>query len=186
MEPFDLTAVKDLKPGSESTPAAANEMGDDANEPSEEKVPNESEGKGAPAAAGDLTIRVDSATKMLSVYQGDRVVAAYPVSIGSEQTKSPMGDWKVRGVAKMPTFRYDEKVLNEGERSKDFKMLPPGPNSPVGVIWIALNKKAIGVHGTDDPGSIGRASSHGCVRMANWDIVRLAPKVKNGMPVSIH
>ncbi len=65
-------------------------------------------------------------------------------------------------------------------------MLAPGPNNPVGVIWIALNKKGIGLHGTEEPDSIGRSASHGCVRLANWDIVRLAGKVKGGVAVSIH
>ena len=65
-------------------------------------------------------------------------------------------------------------------------MLPPGPNSPVGVIWIALNKKGIGLHGTATPESIGGSGSHGCVRLSNWDIVRLAAKIKGGVPVSIH
>ncbi len=77
-------------------------------------------------------------------------------------------------------------MLKHGERSGNFHMLPPGPNSPVGVIWIALNKKGIGLHGTGEPETIGRAVSHGCVRLANWDIVRLAQKVKPGVPVSIH
>lgn len=122
---------------------------------------------------------------MLAVYEGDVVVAAYPVTIGSAATESPVGDWKIGGIAKMPNFRYDEKMLNEGERSKDFHMLAPGPNNPVGVMWIALNKKGIGLHGTDDPDSIGRSASHGCVRLANWDIVRLAGRVKSGAAVSI-
>ena len=73
-------------------------------------------------------------------------------------------------------------MLKEGERSADFKMLPPGPNNPVGVMWIALNKRGIGLHGTDDPDAVGRGASHGCVRLANWDIVRLAGKVKTGTP----
>jgi lipoprotein-anchoring transpeptidase ErfK/SrfK len=185
VEPFELAAVKDLKPGHEAESAtAANETADEAGEPPSDKPPDEKDSHPSPAGEG-IHIRVDGANKMLSVYQGDTIVAAYPVSIGSEETKSPIGEWKVRGVAKMPTFRYDEKVLKEGERSSNFKMLPPGPNSPVGVIWIALNKKAIGLHGTDDPDSIGRAASHGCVRMANWDIVRLAAKVKHDVPVSI-
>ena len=93
-------------------------------------------------------MRIDTKTNMLAVIDGDKVVAAYPVSIGSERTATPVGDWKVRGVAKLPTFRWDEKMLKEGERSSDFKMLPPGPNSPVGVMWIALNKSGIGMHGT--------------------------------------
>ena len=86
----------------------------------------------------------------------------------------------------MPTFRYDEAMLKKGTRSGDFHMLPPGPNNPVGVIWIQLNKKGIGLHGTSDPDVIGRSASHGCVRLANWDVVRLAGKVKSGVPVSIH
>jgi len=187
VEPFDLATVKDLKPGSEiaSAAAAANDMGDD--DTTEQPTPATPAAETEPktTAGEDTSIQIDSATKMLSVYQGSEVIAAYPVSIGSAETKSPLGDWKVRGVAKMPTFRYDKKVLEKGKRSKEFKMLPPGPNNPVGVVWIALNKKAIGIHGTDDPDSIGRNASHGCVRMANWDIVRLAAKVRTGVPVSI-
>jgi lipoprotein-anchoring transpeptidase ErfK/SrfK len=123
---------------------------------------------------------------MLTVYESEKLLAAYPVTIGSAQTASPVGDWTVRGVAKMPNFRYDKAMLNHGKRSGNFHILPPGPNNPVGVIWIQLNKKGIGLHGTSDPDAIGRNASHGCVRLANWDIVRLAAKVKAGVPVSIH
>jgi len=121
----------------------------------------------------------------LGVFEGEKMIAAYPVTIGSAKTQSPIGEWKVRGLAKMPNFRYDKQMLNQGERSKDFHLLPPGPNNPVGVMWIALNKKGIGLHGTAEPDTIGRAASHGCVRLANWDIVRLAGLVKGGVPVSI-
>ena len=86
----------------------------------------------------------------------------------------------------MPFFRYDKEMLQHGERSGDFYVLPPGPRNPVGVMWIALNKKGIGIHGTDDPASIGRHVSHGCIRLANWDVVRLATKIKPGDNVSIH
>jgi lipoprotein-anchoring transpeptidase ErfK/SrfK len=91
----------------------------------------------------------------------------------------------VKLIAKMPNFRYDLKMLKKGERSSHFHILPPGPNNPVGVIWIALNKKGIGIHGTDDPESIGRNASHGCIRLANWDIVKLAGLVKPGTPVTV-
>ena len=64
-------------------------------------------------------------------------------------------------------------------------MLPPGPNNPVGVVWIALNKKGIGILGTNDPDSIGRSASHGCIRLANWDIVKLAEMVKRGTNVEV-
>ncbi len=180
VEPFDLPAVKDLKAGSEIAANDADEEADKKSGKSDKKEP-ESE-----SAAPTTSVKVDTKTNMLAVYEAGKLVAAYPVTIGSAQTSSPIGDWKVRGVAKMPNFRYDKAMLNKGERSSDFHMLPPGPNNPVGVIWIQLNKKGIGLHGTSDPDAIGRNASHGCVRLANWDIVRLATKVKTGVPVSIH
>ncbi len=125
-------------------------------------------------------------TNMLGVFGADKLVAAYPVTIGSAQTTSPIGEWKVSRITKLPTFRYDKQMLKYGKRSGNFHMLPPGPNSQVGVIWISLNKKGIGLHGTNEPETIGRSVSHGCVRLANWDVVRLAQKVKPGVPVSIH
>jgi len=178
VEPFELGAVKDLKPGSEIAPEMANDIPDEP----EQKPDANTE----PAAAAKTSVKVDVKTNMLGVFEGDKIIAAYPVTVGSTQTATPIGEWKVRGVAKLPTFRYDEQMLKRGERSKNFHMLPPGPNSPVGVVWIALNKRGIGIHGTDEPNTIGQAASHGCIRLANWDIVRLAGRVKAGVPVSVH
>jgi len=175
VEPFDLDAVKNLQPGRESE--AANDLPD----PPEQKPDPASE----PEAAAKTSVKVDVKTNMLGVFEGDKIIAAYPVSVGSKQTATPIGDWKVRGVAKLPTFRWDERMLKHGERSKNFYLLKPGPNNPVGVVWIALNKRGIGIHGTDEPDTIGRAASHGCVRLANWDIVRLAERVKPGTDVSV-
>jgi lipoprotein-anchoring transpeptidase ErfK/SrfK len=179
VEPFEFAAVKDLKPGSEIDSLVANEIPDAADARNEK---DKSPEPGQPA----ISLKIDTKTNMLGVFEADKLVAAYPVTIGSAQTASPIGEWKVASVAKLPKFRYDKEMLKHGERSGNFHMLPPGPNSPVGVIWIALNKKGIGLHGTNDPESIGRAASHGCVRLANWDIVRLAQKVKAGVPVLIH
>ena len=178
VEPFELGAVKDLKPGSEIAPQMANDIPDEP----EQKPDANTE----PAAAAKTSVKVDVKTNMLGVFEGDKIIAAYPVTVGSTQTATPIGEWKVRGVAKLPTFRYDEQMLKRGERSKNFHMLPPGPNSPVGVVWIALNKRGVGIHGTDEPNTIGQAVSHGCIRLANWDIVRLAGRVKAGVPVSVH
>ena len=178
VEPFELDAVKDLKPGSEIAPEVANDIPD---EPEQKPAPNRE-----PAVAAKTSVKVDVKTNMLGVFDGDKIIAAYPVTVGSKQTATPIGEWKVRGVAKLPTFRYDERMLKRGERSKNFHILPPGPNSPVGVVWIALNKRGIGIHGTDDPDTIGQAVSHGCIRLANWDVVRLAAKVKAGVQVSVH
>jgi lipoprotein-anchoring transpeptidase ErfK/SrfK len=179
VEPFDLAAVKDLKAGSEIDAPAANDIADENDAANGNDKSPESE-------APPISVKIDTKTNMLGVFEADKLVAAYPVTVGSAQTASPVGEWKVRGVAKLPRFRYDKQMLKHGERSGNFHMLPPGPNSPVGVIWIALNKKGIGLHGTGEPETIGRAASHGCVRLANWDVVRLAQKVKAGVPVSIH
>jgi lipoprotein-anchoring transpeptidase ErfK/SrfK len=178
VEPFELNAVKDLKPGSEITPEVANDIPD---EPEQKPDPNSEV-----AAAAKMSVKIDVKTNMLGVFDGDKIIAAYPVTVGSKQTATPIGEWKVRGVAKLPTFRYDKRMLKHGERSKNFHVLPPGPNNPVGVVWIALNKRGIGIHGTDDPNTIGQAVSHGCIRLANWDVVRLAGRVKAGVPVSVH
>lgn len=132
-----------------------------------------------------ISLLVQTQTSMAEVYEDSRLVGAFPVTIGSSQTESPIGEWKVKGTARLPEFRYDEKMLKEGKRSKDFVMLPSGPNNPVGIVWIALDRDGIGLHGTNDPDLIGRSQSHGCVRLANWDIARLAKFVQPGTPVSI-
>lgn len=179
VEAFDLASVKNIKPGSEISSQAANEMEDQPGP----QTPNPGESAGAP---GNVAITVDTKTNILEVREGEKLVATYPVTVGTAHTASPIGEWKVRGIAKMPTFRWDKEMLRHGNRSGDFYLLRPGPRNPVGVIWIALDKKGIGIHGTNDPASIGHAASHGCVRLANWDIVRLATKIKAGDKVSIH
>ena len=178
VEPFELASVKDIKPRSETASQAANEVEDQP----ETQAPTPGEN----SASRNISIKIDTKTNMLKVFENEKLIAAYPVTIGSAQTASPIGEWKVRGIAKLPRFRYDKEMLQHGKRSGNFHMLPPGPRNPVGVMWIALSKKGIGMHGTDDPGSIGRAASHGCIRLANWDVVRLATKVKAGDNVSIH
>jgi lipoprotein-anchoring transpeptidase ErfK/SrfK len=165
VEPFDLSALRASK-------AEANGPKTVKENPANETAP-------------EVEVRVNIKEHMLTVYEGGKLVAAFPVTVGSDETASPVGEWRVNGVATLPTFRYDERMLKYGEHSEDFHRLPPGPNSPAGVAWIALNKKGIGVHGTDDPDTVGRAVSHGCVRLANWDIARLAARAKNGMSVVI-
>ena len=179
VERFELASVKDIKPGSETASPAANEV-EEQTDASQSPTPGES---GTPR---NVAAKIDTKTNMLGVFENEKLIAAYPVTIGSAHTASPVGEWKVRGIAKLPRFRYDKEMLEHGQRSGNFYMLPPGPRNPVGVMWIALNKKGIGIHGTDDPGSIGHAVSHGCIRLANWDVVRLATKIKAGDNVSIH
>jgi lipoprotein-anchoring transpeptidase ErfK/SrfK len=179
VEPFELASVKDIKPGSEVASQAANEVEDQP----DAQGGNQGENRGATA---NVAVKIDTKINILQVDDGEKLIAAYPVTVGSAQTASPIGEWKVRRITKMPTFRYDKEMLQHGQRSANFHLLRPGPRNPVGVMWIALNKKGIGIHGTNDPGSIGHAASHGCIRLANWDVVRLATKIKPGDNVSIH
>jgi lipoprotein-anchoring transpeptidase ErfK/SrfK len=122
---------------------------------------------------------------ILEVHVGEKLAAVFPVTVGSQHTASPIGRWTVKEIAKLPNFRYDLKMLKEGKRSSNSHLLPPGPNNPAGVIWIALDKEGIGIHGTDEPDSIGRSTSHGCIRLANWDVVKLAAMVKPGVSVMV-
>jgi lipoprotein-anchoring transpeptidase ErfK/SrfK len=179
VEPFELASVKDIKPGSEVPSQAANEIEDQPD--AQAGTPEQNRG-----ATGNVAVNVDTKTNILQVHDGEKLIAAYPVTVGSAKTASPIGEWKVRRITKMPNFRYDKEMLQHGQRSGNFHLLPPGPRNPVGVMWIALNKKGIGIHGTNDPGSIGHAASHGCIRLANWDVVRLTTKIKPGDNVSIH
>ena len=130
-------------------------------------------------------IRIDTRSKMLGVMEGDRLLASVPITPGSGHLATPPGTWKIVGIAQMPTFRWDKSVLEYGVRSSTAYQLPIGPNNPVGVMWIGLNKPGIGIHGTNQAQSIGRSSSHGCMRTANWDAVRLARLLTKGMSVVI-
>jgi lipoprotein-anchoring transpeptidase ErfK/SrfK len=179
VEPFELASVKDIKPGSEAASQGANEIEDQPD--AQAGTPEENRD-----ATASVAVKIDTKTNILEVRESERLIAAYPVTVGSAHTASPIGEWKVRRITKMPTFRYDKEMLKHGQRSGNFYLLRPGPRNPVGVMWIALNKKGIGIHGTNDPGSIGHAASHGCIRLANWDVVRLVTKIKPGDNVSIH
>ena len=128
-------------------------------------------------------IVVSKAGKTLKAYQGDKLVALFTVSSGSSEFPLPIGEWDIVGEAYNPPYSYDPEVLSGGkEDGKTFK-LPPGPNSPVGVVWIDLSKEHYGIHGTPDPETIGRAQSSGCVRLTNWDAARLAGMVSQSTQV---
>ena len=130
-------------------------------------------------------IKIDTREKVLDVWDGDKLLASLPITPGSGYLATPPGNWRILGIAQMPTFRWDKSVLEYGVRSSNSYELPMGPNNPVGVMWIGLNKPGIGIHGTNQPQTIGRSSSHGCMRTANWDVVRLVKLISKGMPVII-
>ncbi|MFN3671625.1 MAG: L,D-transpeptidase family protein [Bosea sp. (in: a-proteobacteria)] len=123
-------------------------------------------------------------TGMLVVYgEGDAILASYPATIGSDATPSPSGEHTVERVARNPNYTYDpEKNFQQG-RNTDRLVLPPGPNGPVGTVWIALSKPTFGIHGTPEPSKVSKTNSHGCVRLTNWDAEELANLVAPGVPV---
>lgn len=130
-------------------------------------------------------IKIDTKEKLLGLYEGDKMLASLPITPGSGHLATPPGTWRIVGIAQMPTFRWDKSVLEYGVRSGNYYELPIGPNNPVGVMWIGLNRPGIGIHGTNQAQTIGRSASHGCMRTANWDVVRLSKLITKGMTVII-
>jgi lipoprotein-anchoring transpeptidase ErfK/SrfK len=130
-------------------------------------------------------IFIDTKERLLEVFDNDQLVCVFPITPGSTSLPAPVGTWKIVGVATMPWFRYDEGMLNYGVRTEDYFNLPPGPNNLVGILWMGLNKTGIGIHGTNNPETIGRAASHGCIRLANWDAARVKDLVSVGNTVII-
>jgi lipoprotein-anchoring transpeptidase ErfK/SrfK len=110
------------------------------------------------------------------------VVARYPATTGSEHDPLPLGNWKINGVAWNPTYNYNPDLFWDAEVSAKKAKLAAGPNSPVGVVWIDLSIPHYGIHGTPTPSTIGKTSSHGCIRLTNWDATELAKMVTPGMP----
>ena len=116
--------------------------------------------------------------QVLAYDQQGRLVAAYPATIGSSDTPSPSGTVKVERIAFNPDYTYNPfKNFKQGDNNTVLT-IPPGPNGPVGTIWIALSKPTYGIHGTPEPSRIGKTNSHGCVRLTNWDADELARLVK--------
>jgi lipoprotein-anchoring transpeptidase ErfK/SrfK len=136
-------------------------------------------------AFANRKIYIDTKDRFLLIYDDKQLVAEFPITPGSSTLPAPMGLWKILGIATLPVFRHDEGVLQHGEKSSVFYNLPPGPNNPVGILWMGLNKPHVGVHGTNNPETIGRAASHGCIRTANWDAARVRELVTVGNAVSI-
>jgi lipoprotein-anchoring transpeptidase ErfK/SrfK len=116
--------------------------------------------------------------------EAGKLIALFTVTSGSENDPLPLGDWKILGEAYNPPFSYNPELFWDVPDSEEKQLLPPGPNGPVGVVWIDLSKEHYGIHGTPAPETIGRAQSHGCVRLTNWDAARLAQMVSQSTEVT--
>ena len=151
---------------------------------SDQSEPNEP----APAATvrrtGAVTVIVSKEKSTLTVQDaGGKVIFHAPVTSGSERDSLPLGEWKVRGVQRDPTFHYNPALFWDGNPAHAKATIAAGPNNPVGVVWIDITKEHYGLHGTPEPGRIGYSQSHGCVRLTNWDAERVAALVSPGTRV---
>jgi lipoprotein-anchoring transpeptidase ErfK/SrfK len=129
---------------------------------------------------GDHVV-VDKSDGVLRVFDaGDKLIAQFPATMGSKHDPLPIGSWTIKGAAYNPPFHYNPKLFWDASSKDNKAKLPPGPNGPVGVVWLDLSKEHYGIHGTPEPQTIGRSESHGCIRLTNWDAARLSLMVKPG------
>ncbi|HEX6899161.1 MAG TPA: L,D-transpeptidase family protein [Thermoanaerobaculia bacterium] len=153
--------------------------------PQSEGAQADAAGPAAPAPSGQAQRLVIS--KRGFYLQGldaqGNILFHLPSTLGSGYDPSPGGEYKVTLVKRDPDFRYQPKLFHEVPDTEPEATLPPGPNSPVGLVWIAISKPHYGIHGTAVPDTIGYTSSHGCVRLTNWDALFLADHVRPGMKV---
>jgi lipoprotein-anchoring transpeptidase ErfK/SrfK len=112
------------------------------------------------------------------------LIATFPITPGKPEFIR-YGKWTMQNAVELPVWRYDQQLLDTGKRSDNAINIAGGPNNPVGVLWCGLSKPGIGMHGTSDPETIGRSRSAGCIRLANWDIVRIPSLLRPGCSVEI-
>ncbi len=135
----------------------------------------------AVAKIAGMSVRVSrSAGAVEALDEKGAVLARYPATTGSEHDPLPLGKWKINGVAWNPTYNYNPDLFWDAEDGEKKVKLAAGPNSPVGAVWIDLSKPHYGIHGTPVPSTIGKTSSHGCIRLTNWDANELAKMVSPG------
>ncbi len=147
------------------------------------QVPNVLGTAALPKAAKLLVDKSDSTVRLLDA--NGAILAQFPASTGSEHDPLPIGDWKIKGVARQPTFHYNPKLFWDADKSDKKATLAAGPNNPVGEVWIDLSKDHYGLHGTPEPSRVGKAQSHGCVRLTNWDALTVAAAVNPSVPVTM-
>jgi lipoprotein-anchoring transpeptidase ErfK/SrfK len=131
-----------------------------------------------------VVVTVTKKMSALTVTDASGQIVFYaPVTTGSKHDPLPIGKWKVNGVRLNPTFHYNPHLFWNADPKDAKATLPSGPNNPVGLVWIDISREHYGLHGTPEPSMIGRAQSHGCVRLTNWDALKLAGLVKPGTRV---
>ena len=138
---------------------------------------------GSDSAEKVSRIVVDHSEGQLLAYADDRLIVAYPATVGSTSNPSLSGTYKIKAVVVDPSYTYNpDENFQQGDNKKPLE-IPPGPNGPVGSVWIDLSEPTYGIHGTSEPDLVGKTQSHGCVRLTNWDAQELAGLVAVGIPV---
>ena len=137
-----------------------------------------------PAKAAQVVVdKTDSTVSLVDA--AGKAYAQYPATTGSSHDPLPLGKWKINGVANDPVFHYNPKLFWDAEPGHAKAKIPAGPNNPVGLVWIDLSKEHYGIHGTPEPSRISKSQSHGCIRLTNWDALRVAGAVKAGMEATL-
>jgi lipoprotein-anchoring transpeptidase ErfK/SrfK len=171
VEPFEMQAVADLeKKRRDEAKARKNAAADPSPHPTYEP---------------QRKLVLLREPRLIELYEDGKLAGCFPCTPGSPEQPVPPGDYKITSNTLLPYFRWDKSVLETGKRSDTAYNLPPGPNNPVGIVWLAINIPSRGIHGTPSPDQIGRNQSHGCVRTANWDAWVLARKIQKGTPVEV-
>ena len=142
-------------------------------------VPNVESAAALPKAAKVIVDKSDSAITLID--SSGKTIAHFPATIGSAHDPLPLGTWKIQGVARNPVFHYNPQLFWDASPKHERAKIAPGPNNPVGVVWIDLSKPHYGIHGTPEPSKIGKTQSHGCIRLTNWDAEALAQAVSPGL-----
>nr|WP_225712816.1 L,D-transpeptidase family protein [Bradyrhizobium semiaridum] len=141
-------------------------------------------GSGVPPAKADH-VEVDKNRQVVKLFdKSNALVGFYPATVGSKEKPSPTGNLKVTEIHRNPTYRYNPDYRFKEVRSRRPFTIKPGPNNPVGNVWITLSAEGYGIHGTASPGKVSKAESHGCVRLTNWDAERVAKSVAKGTVVA--
>ena len=163
--------LRDLNPGRHF------EGGDDI------AVPDIASPKPATKAASISLVKSERVLQVLD--RSGQVLAQFPVSLGSPRDELPAGRLKIVSELKDPVFHYDPAKIRESKRTDSKAKIAPGPNNPVGVVWLGLSKPHYGIHGTPTPSNIGRIETNGCIHLTNWDALKLAAMVSPGVPVDV-
>lgn len=139
------------------------------------------------APVKSASIEIDKSQRVLYVLDAEkRPVAAFPISIGNEKNDPlPIGTMAIKNEVKNPSFTYNPKLLKNAPKDAEKMDIAPGPNNPVGSIWLGLTKPHWGIHGTSKPSNVGHSETNGCIHLTNWDAERLSTLAKAGFKVDV-